>query len=121
MATSVEGGSEPRTSGEPDQLIVLFCTVPDEATAERLARGLLDARLAACVKLLTGVRSFYRWEGKVEVGVEVQLLIKTVRRQYPAIDTWIHEHHPYDVPELVALSASHAGGPYVEWALAQTR
>ncbi len=104
-----------------DELIVVFCTTPDEQTAERLARGLVEAGLAACVKLLPGVRSFYRWEGKLEVGTEVQLLIKTRRSRYPAIDAWIHEHHPYDVPELIGLPGSHAAAPYARWVLEQTR
>ena len=103
-----------------NELIVVFCTVPDDATAEHLARGLVERKLAACVKIIPGVRSFYRWEGKIEVGSEIQLLIKTRRAHFEAIDTWIHREHPYDVPELVALLASHVGGPYAEWAAEQT-
>ena len=105
----------------PHELIVIFCTVPDDETAERLATGLVEKRLAACVKVIPGVRSFYRWEGKLEVGSEIQLLIKTQRSHFKAIDAWIDEQHPYDVPELVAIPASDVGKPYAEWALEQTQ
>ncbi len=106
---------------DENELIIVFCTVPDDETAERLATGLVEERLAACVKVIPGVRSFYRWEGKLEVGSELQLLIKTQRSHFEAIEEWIHEQHPYEVPELVALLASHVGGPYAEWAAKQTR
>ncbi len=105
----------------PYELIVIFCTVPDDETAERLATGLIEERLAACVKVIPGVRSFYRWEGKIEVGSEIQMLIKTRRLHFDAIEEWIGEHHPYEVPELVALLASDVGGPYAKWAAEETR
>lgn len=105
----------------PDELIVVFCTVPDDETAERLAKGLIEKRFAACVKMIPGVRSFYRWEGKLEVGTEVQLLIKTQRSRFGAIDAWIHEAHPYEVPELVALRACDVSEPYAKWAVEQTQ
>ncbi len=105
----------------PHELIVIFCTVPDDETAERLAKGLVEKRLAACVKVIPGVRSFYRWEGKIEVGSEVQMLIKTQRSRFEAIEEWIHEQHPYEVPELVALSACDVAEPYAKWAVEQTQ
>ena len=103
------------------ELIVILCTVPDEATAERLARGLIDANLAACVNALPGVRSYYRWEGETRCDGEVQLLIKTRRARFDDVAGWITTHHPYEVPELVALSASRVGQSYLAWALEQTR
>lgn len=105
----------------PHELIVIFCTVPDDETAELLATGLVEKRLAACVKVIPGVRSFYRWEGKIEVGSEVQMLIKTRRSHFEAIEEWIGEKHPYEVPELVALPASDVGEPYAKWAAEQTQ
>lgn len=105
----------------PHELIVIFCTVPDDETAERLAKGLVEKRLAACVKVIPGVRSFYRWEGKIEVGSEVQMLVKTQRSQFEAIDEWLQEQHPYEVPELVAVSASDVAEPYAKWAVEQTQ
>jgi periplasmic divalent cation tolerance protein len=105
----------------PHELIVVFCTVPDRETAERLATGLVEERLAACVKVIPEVRSFYRWEGKIEVGSEIQMLIKTRRLHFDAIEDWIAEYHPYEVPELVALLASDVGEPYAKWAAEETR
>lgn len=104
-----------------NELIVVLCTVPDEQTAERLAKGLVEKRLAACVNVITGVQSFYRWEGELEVESEVQLFIKTERSRFEAIDQWMQDHHPYEVPELVALPASNVSGPYAEWAAGQIR
>jgi len=106
---------------DQNELIVVFCTVPDDETAERLASGLVEKRLAACVKVIPAVRSFYRWEGKLEVSSEVQMLIKTQRSRFEAIDKWIHAQHPYEVPELVALLASQVSGPYAKWAVEQTQ
>ncbi|MDH3201834.1 MAG: divalent-cation tolerance protein CutA [Myxococcales bacterium] len=106
---------------DPHELIVIFCTVPDDETAERLATGLVEERLAACVKVVPGVRSFYRWEGKIEVASEIQLLIKTRRSHFEAIEEWIYEQHPYEVPELVALPASDVAEPYASWVVEQTQ
>ena len=103
------------------ELIVVFCTVPDDETAERIARGLVEANLAACVKAIPGVRSFYSWEGALEADSEVQLLIKTRRAHFDALEAWIHEEHPYDVPEIVAVVAAHVGAPYERWTIEQTR
>lgn len=101
-------------------LIVILCTVPDDATAEKLARGLVDDRLAACVNAVPGVKSFYRWQDKVEVDDEVQLLIKTRRQRFDAVRTWLETHHPYDVPEIVALPAERVSEDYASWAAEQT-
>lgn len=101
------------------ELIVILCTAPDEATAEKLGRGLVEARLAACVNAIPGAKSFYRWKGKIESDSEVQLLIKTRPDHFDEIVRWLEEHHPYEVPEIVALPAERVSGPYLQWAIAQ--
>ncbi|MEM6957747.1 MAG: divalent-cation tolerance protein CutA, partial [Myxococcota bacterium] len=83
--------------------VVVLCTAPNEAVAQELAKGLLEARLVACVTLFAGARSFYRWKGRVEEASEQQLLIKTQRAQSDAALAWLRTHHPYDVPELLVL------------------
>ena len=88
-------------SGEHDLLVVL-CTAPDEATAEKLAKGMVEARLAACVNAIPGLKSFYRWQGKLESDREIQLLIKTRRARFDELAAWIEANHPYEVPEIVA-------------------
>ena len=101
------------------ELIVIICTVPEEATAENLGRGLVEARLAGCVNAIPGAKSFYRWKGKIESDSAVQLLIKTQPDRFDEIVRWLEEHHPYEVPELVALPADKVSDAYLQWAIAQ--
>lgn len=100
-----------------EELIVVLCTVPDEATGEKLAGALVEARLAACVNLIPGVRSFYRWKGAIESDAEAQLLIKTRQDLFGRVVSWMDEHHPYDVPEVIAISARLVSEPYRAWAV----
>ncbi|MFA9469060.1 MAG: divalent-cation tolerance protein CutA [Deltaproteobacteria bacterium] len=103
-----------------NHLIVILCTVPDEAAAENLARGLIEGRLAACVNAIPGVKSFYRWQGKIETNTEIQLVIKTRSERFDELAAWISENHPYDVPEIVATPAERVSEAYLAWAVAQT-
>lgn len=100
---------------------VLHCTCPDAATADRIATALVDERLAACVQQLPGVRSTYRWEGRVEQADEILLLIKTAKDRIPAAIARVQAMHPYDVPELLAIDASDGAPPYLDWVTAQSR
>jgi periplasmic divalent cation tolerance protein len=103
-----------------NQLVVILCTVPDEAAAEKLATGLVEERLAACVNAIPGVKSFYRWQGKLEAGTEIQLLIKTRSERFDELAAWISANHPYDVPEIVAIPAERVGEAYLAWAVEHT-
>ena len=85
------------------------------------ANGLVEERLAACVNTISGVKSFYRWQGKIEADTEVQLLIKTRRGRFEELAAWIAANHPYDVPEIVAVAAEHVSESYLAWAVEQTR
>ena len=98
---------------------MVLCTVPDEPTAERLARGLVEARLAACVNVLGGVRSFYRWKGAVQDDRELQLVIKTRHARFEALAAWIAREHPYEVPEVLALPVVAGAPSYLQWLDAQ--
>jgi len=102
------------------ELIVVLCTVPDGPTAERLAQGLVEERLAACVNAIPGVKSFYRWQGKLEADEEIQLLIKTRRGRFDELAAWIKTNHPYDVPEIIAIPADQVSDEYLTWAIEQT-
>lgn len=95
--------------------LVCFNTCPDAATAEYIARTLVEDRLAACVNLLPGVRSVYRWEGKVAVDDEVLLMIKTTQDRLPALRDRLVALHPHDVPELVAVAAVDGLPAYLRW------
>ena len=103
-----------------NQLVVILCTVPDEATAEKLATGLVEGRLAACVSAVPGVKSFYRWQGKIEAETEIQLLIKTRSERFDELAAWISENHPYEVPEIIAIPADRVSDAYLTWAVEQT-
>lgn len=103
-----------------DTALVILCTAPNEEVAAELARGLVDAKLAACVNVIGGLRSFYRWKGEVHDEREVQLVIKTRRARYEALEAWLGEHHPYEVPEILAMPVDRGSRPYLDWVQQQT-
>jgi periplasmic divalent cation tolerance protein len=94
---------------------VVFATAPDAETAERLARALLEAHLAACVTRVPGAVSLYHWQGKVEESSEIHLMIKTHSRRTPALTRMLSELHPYDVPEILVLPVTGGLGSYLDW------
>ena len=101
--------------------LVATTTSDSEAEAARLAAGLVDARLAACVQISAPIRSIYRWQGEVYDEQGWQLWIKTTVDRQDAIADWLREHHHYDVPELVFLPIT-AGLPrYLDWIAEETR
>jgi periplasmic divalent cation tolerance protein len=106
------------TAGEAVRLCL--CTCPDRPGAEAIAQALVEERLAACVNLLPGVTSIYRWDGGVERAEEVQLLIKTTAARLPALAERLRALHPYDVPELIALEAVGGLSEYLNWIAAET-
>jgi len=99
---------------------VVLVTVPDEAVAERLAEALLGEQLAACVNLLPGLRSIYRWQGKIERSSEVQLIVKTRESRVDALIERIGVLHPYDTPEILVLPVVAGGARYLAWIRAET-
>ena len=102
-----------------DTLLVLT-NLPDAAAARALADHLVERRVAACVNILAPCRSVYRWDGKVEDAEEVPLLIKTTAARYAALEAAIFESHPYELPEIVAVSISHGLPGYLAWVAAET-
>lgn len=94
---------------------VVLITAPDADTGTRLARALVEERLAACVNLLPGVRSIYRYQGEVHDDAEVLLVVKTVRDRLAPLARRVNALHPYDLPEVLALPASGGSGAYLEW------
>jgi periplasmic divalent cation tolerance protein len=102
-----------------DAPLVVLSTAPDAACAGRLAQGLVERRLAACVQLLPGVESVYSWKGKIERSQEVLLLIKTRADRWPAVQEFFAEQHPYEVPECLALEAAQVEPRYLAWLRAE--
>ena len=95
--------------------LVIFCTCPDEDVASRLANGLVETKLAACVNILPGIRSIYRWQGTVSDDSEVLLVIKSLVSRFEEVEAWLLEHHPYDVPEVLALPVERGSADYLAW------
>lgn len=95
--------------------ILVLCNCPDEAVAIDLAQQLLQQRLAACINVLPGVHSLYRWQGRIEREREATLLIKTTHRRYPALERLLAAAHPYEVPEIIALPITAGLPAYLDW------
>lgn len=103
-----------------DGPLLILCTAPNDEVAATLARGIVEAKLAACVSIVPSVRSIYVWKGELKDESEVQLLIKTRRARYEALERWILENHPYDVPEIIALPIERGSKRYLAWLEEQT-
>jgi periplasmic divalent cation tolerance protein len=98
-----------------DELRLVLCNCPDAISAGQIAERLVELRLAACVNVLPGVKSVYRWEGKIESAEEYALLIKTTSAVYAQLERTIIGLHPYELPEIIAMSVTHGLPDYVEW------
>lgn len=110
----------PMPPNAPVRAAVVLVTVPDLETGRRLARGLLEERLAACVNLVPGVTSLYRWKGALEEAGELLLVIKTLRARVGALEARVRALHPYTVAEFVVLEPAHVSAPYLDWLVAET-
>src|SRR5947209_6287093 len=95
--------------------LVVLSTCGSQAEAERIASALVEKRLAACVNVLPGVTSIYRWEGAIERATEWLLLIKTRRDLFDDLSAEIKRLHSYDVPEVVALPITNGANSYLQW------
>jgi periplasmic divalent cation tolerance protein len=95
--------------------VVAFSTVGTERDAERIARALVTSRLAACVNVVPGVISVYRWQGEVQRDEERLLVIKTTGEALPALRDALVSLHPYELPELVAVPVQDGYAPYLRW------
>lgn len=103
-------------------LVLLYSTWPDAASAEACAAALVADQAAACATVLAGGRSFYRWEGRLEAAQEAVLLVKTPAVAAGAARDLILARHPYELPCVLAVPVDAAGshGPYLAWALEMT-
>ena len=99
---------------------LVFCTCPDPASARRIADAVVGERLAACVNLIPGLVSVYRWQGQIEQADEILLLIKTTQDRLPALTARLTELHPHELPEVLAVEADAGLPAYLEWVAAQT-
>lgn len=92
-----------------------FVTCPNEDVAARMARAMVEQKLAACVNIVPRVTSIYEWKGKVEQDSEVLLMIKTRTSRIPALTEFVRSAHPYEVPEVVAVPVAQGNAAYLQW------
>lgn len=95
--------------------IVVLVTAKDVRQARKIARALVEGRLAACVNLITPVSSIYRWEGKLAEDRECLLIIKTTRERFDALRAAVEKLHSYSVPEVIALPIVDGAANYLNW------
>jgi periplasmic divalent cation tolerance protein len=97
-----------------DKIVVLVtCSSPEEG--RRIARALVERRLAACVNMVAGIESVYRWKGAVEEASECLLLVKTTRGRFQALQSAVRELHSYELPEIVAVPIVDGLDAYLSW------
>jgi periplasmic divalent cation tolerance protein len=94
---------------------IVLCTVPDEATARQIASALVAENLAACVNIVPGITSVYRWKGAIETTPELLLIIKTTAAVYSHLQDRIRALHPYELPEVIAVSLDQGLPDYLAW------
>ncbi len=90
-------------------------TVPDRDTAIKIAEDIVPAKLCACVNLIPGIESIYHWQGKIESGAEIIMVIKTQQAHLEALDERIRQLHPYKVYEFIALPVEYGNSDYLKW------
>jgi len=100
---------------------MIFCTCPDTDTAAAIAAALVDQKLAACVNIISGIRSIYRWEGKRQCDEECLMLIKTRLDRYQVLEEMVRALHPYEIPEIIAVPLEAGSAAYLAWVDAQVQ
>lgn len=100
--------------------LLVFSTLPDEAQAREIATRLVGDRLAACVNILPGLTSIYRWQGKLDTASEVLLIIKTSEDAYPRLESTLKACHPYELPEILAVAPLTGLPDYLTWITQET-
>ena len=98
-----------------NKYIQVVTTISGKRGAEKIAKSLIDKRLAACVQILGPIKSIYRWKGKIETAKEWVCVIKTRADLYKKVEAAIKKIHPYEVPEIIALPIIAGDKPYLRW------
>ncbi len=101
-------------------VIVVLVTAPNEAEAEKIAKTITDERLAGCVNIIRGIRSIYRWQGKIEDEAEVLMVVKSRGILFPKLRRRVKELHSYTVPEILALPVADGLDEYLAWLQEET-
>ena len=101
-------------------MFVAWTTTAQRADAERLAKGAVEARLAACAQVDGPVLSYYHWEGKLEQSEEFRVWFKYLPANASSLSAWVHNHHPHAVPQWIEISTENVGEKYLSWAMANS-
>ncbi|MFF9479959.1 divalent-cation tolerance protein CutA [Streptomyces sp. NPDC014733] len=105
----------------PARCLTVLTTIDDEAKAQELARGAIEARVAACAQVSAPVTAVYHWAGAVETSREVQVLFKTAEDRYDALEAHIRASHDYATPEIIATPVVRGSADYLAWIVEETR
>ena len=111
MSAKIKAMSEPARTEE----IVVFVTAPGEEEAAKIARALVEAKLAACVNIISNIRSIYTWQGNIEDDSELLLIIKTRKSLFDDLSAKVRDLHSYDLPEVIALPIVAGSKEYLKW------
>lgn len=96
-------------------ILMVYCTAPDHASAERIASAVVERGLAACVNMVPSITSVYRWQGTIQRDTECLLLIKTTQVQFERLERHILSLHPYELPEIIAVKVAAGHSAYLNW------
>lgn len=102
------------------EILLVITNLPDVDSAEKIAIKIIESNTAACVNQLSPCTSTYRWDGRIERASEVTLLIKTTQAAYPCLEALIRAHHPYELPEIIAVPVSAGLPEYLDWVSQET-
>jgi periplasmic divalent cation tolerance protein len=100
---------------EKKRASAVYVTCPNETVAKTLARGLLEKRLIACANIIPNITSTYWWKGNIEEDSEVLLMLKTLSESVPELTEYVRQHHPYEVPEVIAVNIEQGNPAYLDW------
>ncbi len=104
-----------------EKILLVLTNMPDRDSAQKMANVLIESRTAACVNILAECSSIYRWQEKIETANEIPLLIKTTRAAYTRLEATIRAHHPYELPEIIAVSIDVGFPGYLHWVAQETQ
>ncbi len=96
-------------------MLIVFTTTASKQDAAEIAKKAVGQKLAACVQIVPAIESVYEWKGEVKVDTECLLLLKTNEQTFPQLEAFLKDHHPYDIPEIVAVSADKVSDDYSSW------
>ncbi len=101
-------------------MLIGWTTTETPEQARELATGLIDRRLAACVQIDGPITSIYRWEGRTETATEYRVTVKFLGNRHLEVETYLHNHHPYTIPQWIVMRAEHVAEKYLSWAQANS-